>query len=99
MGVWGNDLDGISSNLKEIINLVDALEAEGAQGNSEGTEVFFFGDNSTAESAYYCGTSSRKLLFDQVLQLHEQQMQHKCSIHIIHCAGTQMLSQGTDGVP
>eukprot|EP00957_Ditylum_brightwellii_P011670 881467-Ditylum_brightwellii.AAC.1 len=71
MGVWGRDMDITSSSLKELATLVDALEAEGAQENFEETEFFFFGDNSTAESAYYCGTFSRKLCLDQVLQPHE----------------------------
>eukprot|EP00957_Ditylum_brightwellii_P051982 3942857-Ditylum_brightwellii.AAC.1 len=63
-------MDSTFYNLKELTNLADALEAERAQGSLEGTEVPFFGENGTAKSAYYPGTSSSKLLFDQVLQLH-----------------------------
>lgn len=87
-----------SSNYKEASNDVKSIEAMGEQGLLAGTEVFFFTDNSTAEAIFHNGSSKSPLLFDLVLRLHKIEMRFKCKVHFIHCAGTRMISQGTDGL-
>jgi hypothetical protein len=57
-----------------------------------------FTDNSTAESAYFKGTSSSELLFALVLRLRKVEMSGKCIIHLVHVAGTRMIWQGMDGL-
>ena len=97
-GVWGRDMDDSSSNLRELLNLVDCLKRMEKEGSLAGTEAFIFTDNSTAESAFFKGTSSSPKLFELVLELRELEMRARCKVHIIHVAGTRMIDQGTDGL-
>jgi hypothetical protein len=55
-------------------------------------------DNSTAESCFYRGTSSSYKLFERVLRLRRLEMTAGLIIHVVHCAGTRMISQGTNGL-
>jgi hypothetical protein len=87
-----------SSNYRELKNLVEALEESFNKGWLDDREIFMFTDNSTAESAYFKGTSSSELLFGLVLRLRKVEMSGKCIIHLIHVAGTRMIWQGTDGL-
>ena len=64
----------------------------------EGSEVFIFTDNSTAEAAYFKGSSKSKLLFELILELRELEMNCKTRIHFVHVAGTRMIAQGSDGL-
>lgn len=97
-GVWGSDEDDKSSNFRELRNLVEALEDLWVQGELVGVEVFIFTDNSTAERAFYKGSSSSRLLFELILRLHELEMKAGAKIHIVHCSGTRMIDQGSDGL-
>ncbi len=47
--------DEESSNWRELANLVEFLEEEGAKGNPTDAEVFMATDNSTAENAFLEG--------------------------------------------
>lgn len=40
-----------------------------------------------------------KLLFDLVLRLHLIKISRMMWLHIVHVAGTRMITQGTDGLP
>eukprot|EP00956_Cyclotella_meneghiniana_P022038 scaffold40988_cov46-Cyclotella_meneghiniana.AAC.2 len=97
VGVWGADVDSDSSNFRELANLVEDTEAEARQGALDGCEMFLFTDNSTAESAFYKGSSSSKKLHDLVLRLHKLTVDHSLILHLIHVSGTRMIAQGTDG--
>jgi hypothetical protein len=97
-GTWGEDMDGESSNLRELTNLVDTLDEIGAQGSLKGVEVFLFTDNSTSEAAYYNGSSKSEKLFDLVLRVKKLEMHHQAKIHIIHVSGERMKDQGSDGL-
>ena len=57
-----------------------------------------FTDNSTAEAAFFKGTSSSELLFELILRLRKIEMTGLCNIYMIHVAGTRMINQGTDGL-
>jgi hypothetical protein len=87
-----------SSNYRELRNLVETLEDAYRKGLLNNREIFMFTDNSTAESAFFRGTSSSKHLFDLVLRLRKIEMTGTCQIHMIHVAGTRMIWQGTDGL-
>jgi hypothetical protein len=54
-GTWGRDFDSMSSNFRELLNLVMALEEGLATGDLEHTEIFLFTENSTVESCFYKG--------------------------------------------
>ena len=79
-------------------NLVDALKEEAKLGNLKGVEVFLFTDNSTAEGAFFNGSSSSRKLFELILELREMEMEHEMKIHFVHVSGKRMIAQGTDGL-
>ena len=87
-----------SSNLREFKNLVDMLIEMGKQGSLRGIEVFLFTDNSTAEAAYFNGSSSSEKLFDLVLKVRLLEMENGAKIHLCHVSGERMQFQGTDGL-
>ena len=64
----------------------------------KGIELYVFTDNSTAEAAFYKGTSSSKKLFDLIVRLKFLEINSSCVIHFVHIAGTRMIVQGTDGI-
>ena len=61
-----------------------------------GSEIFIFTDNSTAEAAYWKGTSCSEQLFELVLRLKELEM--FLQIHVVHISGKRMIVEGTDGL-
>jgi hypothetical protein len=87
-GIWGDDGADKSSNWRELTNLVETLELEAMEGRLQGSEVFVFTDNSTAEAAFFKGTSSSPLLFDLVLRLRKLEVAQQCLLHVVHVAGT-----------
>lgn len=97
-GQWEDDIGVKSSNYREFSNLVNALEQAHQDGTLQDTESFVFTDNTTAESAYYKGTSSSPELFQIILRLQNLQMIGKAVIHFIHVAGKRMIAQGTDSL-
>ena len=97
-GVWGSDDSMHSSNWRELRNIVDTAEDLWEQGELTGVELFVFTDNSTAESAYYRGTSSSQTLFELVLRLKKLELRAGARIHVIHCAGKREIASGADGL-
>jgi hypothetical protein len=97
VGVWGPDEESESSNYRELTNLVEDTEAEAIAGRLKETELFLFTDNSTAESAFYKGSSSSKKLHSLVLRLHKLALEFQVQIHMVHISGKRMIAQGTDG--
>lgn len=97
-GVWGEDMDESSSNLRELQNLVETVELLGSQGKLTGKELFIFTDNKVSEAAFYNGSSKSELLFEFILRLRKLEMKTGTHIFISHVAGTRMKAQGTDGL-
>lgn len=97
-GLWGRDSNNLSSNYKELRNLVETIEAEAKRGSLTGAELFLMTDNSVAESCFYKGTSKSRKLFDLILRLRKIEFHYGLRLHVIHVAGTRMIAQGTDGV-
>ena len=89
-GTWSRSMDGESSNLRELTNLVDTLKEMADQDELKGKEIFLFTDNSTSEAAYYSGSSSSEKLFDLVLRVKLLEMNSLTKIHLIHVSGEQM---------
>ncbi len=97
-GLRGKDDKEQSSNYRELCNLVDTVEEEANEGHLRDRELWLFTDNSTAESCFFRGGSSPKLLHELVLRLREAEMEHGFALHVVHVAGTRMIAQGTDGL-
>ena len=97
-GVWGSDDEGMSSNWRELTNLVESLELEACKLRLQGCEVFLFTDNTMAEAAFFRGTSSSERLFGLVLRLRKLKVEEKCLLHLVHVSGTRMIGQGSDGL-
>lgn len=56
-----------SSNYRELLNLVERLEAQVKENKLKDVEVFIFTNNSTMEAIFYKGNSILKRLFNLVL--------------------------------
>ena len=97
-GVWGDDMQGSSSNFRELTNLVESLEVMHMDGSLNGTEIFFFTDNATAERAFFKGNSSSLLLHGLVTRLRDLEMNGGCIIRLCHVSGKRMIAQGADGL-
>jgi hypothetical protein len=72
------------------------LEAQVADGRLRGAEVFLFIDNSTVEAVFYEGISTSRPLFELMLRLRKLEMEGELILHVIHVAGTQMITEGAD---
>ena len=98
-GLWTREYGARSSNFRELYNLILRLESLVSGGRlKQGTEVFMFTDNATAEAAFYRGTSSTRLLFELVLRARKLEMNGSIFMRVVWVAGTRMISQGTDGL-
>jgi hypothetical protein len=98
-GQWPDRIsETMSSNWRELDNLVESIEVEVREKGLSDCEIFLFTDNTTAEAAYSKGTSQSEWLFDLVLRLRLLEMNNDLIIHVIHVAGTRMQAQGTDGI-
>jgi len=87
-----------SSNWREFTKLVECLEERGSDGQLHDAEAFMFADNSTAEAAFWKGTSKSRKLLDLALRLRKLEMTTGMILHIIHVSGKRMIAQGTDGL-
>lgn len=77
---------------------MEAVRSWVGSHKARGCELFLFTDNSTAEAAFWKGTSKSRKLFDLVLELKLMEMEEGLFLHVIHVAGTCMIQQGTDGL-
>ena len=96
VGIWGRDAEEQSSNYQELRNLVETVEEEVAEGHLADAELWLFTDNSTAESCFFRGGLSSKLLHELVLRLRKAELKYGFELHLVHMAGTRMIAQGTD---
>jgi hypothetical protein len=78
--------------------LVEALEGACRRHEMNGSEVMLFTDNSTAENAFWKGTSTSPKLFALVLRLRQLEMEYDIILHVVHVSGRRMIAQGTDGL-
>jgi hypothetical protein len=87
-----------SSNWRELNNLVEFAEGKVQSKDLAGCEFFIFTDNTTAEAAFWKGTSRSPKLFELVLRLRKLEMENDMIIHVDHVSGKRMIAQGTDGL-
>lgn len=87
-----------SSNWKELCNLVESVERWHEAGWLKESELWMFTNNSTAENAFWKGTSKSRHLFDLVLRIKKLEMLGDFAIHVVHISGRRMIHQGTDGI-
>ena len=97
-GQWNTRHSLESSNFRELANLIYAIEEAVGKGLLDDAELFVFTDNTSAESAFYKGTSSSRRLFELVLRLRKLQMHRGLTLHVIHVSGKRMIAQGTDAL-
>jgi hypothetical protein len=101
-GLWESDItDSTSSNQREFLNIVLAIEALDAKGElNEGTEFWIFTDNYHAEACFYKGGGCAKTqaVLNLMLRLQKIQMKGNAFIHIVWVSGKRMIAQGTDGL-
>ncbi len=79
-------------------NLVKTVEEEAEEGHLKDGELWIFTDNSTAESYFFKGGLTSKLLHELVLHLRKAEMKFGFTLHLVHVAGTRMIAQGTNGL-
>jgi hypothetical protein len=60
--------------------------------------MFIVRDHSTAETAFWKGTSKLEKLFDLVLELKELELEVGLIIYVVHVSGRHMIEQGTNGL-
>jgi len=97
-GTWGKDVAAASSNFCELKNLVDTLRLMAKRGELNGLEIFIFTNNSTAEAAFFNGSSKLRKLFELILELRELEMKEGTKIYFVHISSTRMIAQGSDGL-
>ena len=97
-GLWATDTADQSSNFRELLNLVETIEEEGATGSLANAEIWLFTDNATAEGCFHKGSSSSPLLHELVLRLRRVELEHEIVLFVVHVAGKRMIAQGTDGL-
>ena len=97
-GQWCHEDSEESSNWRELRNLVDSIEGWIQTHDLSESQLFIFTDNTTAESAFWKGTSRSRKLCDLILRLKCIAMRGDLDLHVIHVSGRRMQQQGTDGL-
>ncbi len=90
-GLWKKDEESQSSNYWEPRNLVETVEEEALQGYLTNRELWIFTDNLMAESCFFRGGSSSKLLHKLVLRLQRIKLSTRFVLHMVHVAGKRMI--------
>jgi hypothetical protein len=81
-----------------VNNLVEAIVLMVVEHKLRGSEIFIFTNNSTAEAAFWKGTSKPEALFQLVLRLKELELDFNLHLHIVGVRRKQMIAEGTDGL-
>jgi hypothetical protein len=74
--LWGRDKDDMSSNYRELRNLVEMVEEEASKGHLKDSELWLFTDNSMAKSCFFKGGLTSRLLHESILRLRKVEIQH-----------------------
>jgi hypothetical protein len=95
---WCQEVSEASSNYRDLLNLVESLEAPMDDRGIRGADDFLFTDNSTLEVVFFKGSSMPERLFKlMVLQLCQIEIKGDLLLHVIHMAGTRMIEEDADG--
>jgi hypothetical protein len=74
------------------------MERAAEKGLLDGTEVWMFTDNTTAEAAFFRGYAKSRELHKLVLRLRVLEMKLGIRIWVVHVSGSRMIMTGIDGV-
>ena len=98
-GLWDRTIiEEMSSNYKELRNLVESVERAFEKGLLKGCQLMMFTDNSTAESAFHKGASSNPALHALVQRLRLLEMNAGAELFVVHVSGKRMIESGVDGL-
>eukprot|EP00980_Cylindrotheca_fusiformis_P017245 scaffold5326_cov80-Cylindrotheca_fusiformis.AAC.1 len=95
-GVW--KYKATSSCSFEFRNLLDSLDREGQKNRLQDAFVLFMTDNKAVEDTLFKGSSKSPELLQMVQEFHHLEMTYGFVALVVHCAGTRMIAQGTDGL-
>eukprot|EP00980_Cylindrotheca_fusiformis_P022018 scaffold8903_cov106-Cylindrotheca_fusiformis.AAC.3 len=95
-GIW--KYKATSSCSFEFRNLLDSLEREGQADRLQDAFVLFMTDNKAVEETLFKGSSKSQDLLRMVQEFHQLEMRFGFVALVVHCAGTRMIAQGTDGL-
>lgn len=98
-GMWSWTIkEEMSSNYRELRNLVKSVEEAARQGLLTGYQLLLFTDNTTAEAAFHKGGSTSRELHELVLRLRRTEMSLGAELIVVHVSGKRMIQSGVDGV-
>ena len=98
-GQWASQItEEESSYWRELSNLVSAMKRLAMDTKLCNCEIFIFTNNSTAEAAFWKGSSKSRKLFELVLELKELEFRNDFILHVVLVSGKWMIEQGTDGL-
>eukprot|EP00980_Cylindrotheca_fusiformis_P025576 scaffold14111_cov133-Cylindrotheca_fusiformis.AAC.3 len=95
-GIW--KYKATSSCSFEFRNLLDSLRREGEAQRLQDAFVLFMTDNKAVEDTLFKGSSKSPELLSMVQEFHKLEMEFGFVALVVHCAGTRMVAQGTDGL-
>lgn len=88
----------MSSNYRELRNLVDSVEAATQRGLLTGCQLMLFTDNTTAEASFHKGGSTSPELHELVLRLRKLEVTLSAELIVVHVSGKRMIESGVDGI-
>jgi hypothetical protein len=88
LGEWCESIQEVTSNYRELRDLVNAMVQAAQEGRLEGCEIFLYTDNQTEEGDYSKGTTGSRSLFELIVMLYKLQMEFDFILHVIWIAGT-----------
>jgi hypothetical protein len=91
---WSREYATETFNYRELVNLLLAIEKAQKVQLLNQAELFFFTENSLAQSAFFKGTSSSRKLYELTLRLRHLEMQGNSMMHCIHISGKRIIAQG-----
>ena len=97
-GQWSSAISEVSSNYRELSNLVEATEVHVGNGKLRDCEVFLLTDNLVAENAFYKGSSSSEKLFNLILRLRKLELEGDIILHMVHVSRKRMIASGVDAL-
>ncbi len=98
-GLWGKEFSvRMSSNYRELRNLVEFVHKAAEEGLLEGVQLMLFTDNIVADYAFHKGSSSSELLHGLVVKLRKLEMKLSAELIIVLVSGLRMIESGVDGI-
>lgn len=98
-GLWGETFsENMSSNYRELRNLVDFVHKAADEGVLDGCQLLLFTDNIVADLAFHKGGSKSEKIHELVLKLRKLEMSLSAELIVVHISGLRMIESGVDGI-